>query len=65
MRRIVISGPQPVDMLDVAGPLEVFKLASKYEVILVSSGLSASNHRAKSMLWDFELILVDSQTFDF
>jgi transcriptional regulator GlxA family with amidase domain len=41
MRRIVISGPQPVDMLDVAGPLEVFKLASKYEVILVSPGRSS------------------------
>lgn len=41
MRRIVISGPQPVDMLDVAGPLEVFKLASKYEVILARPGRSS------------------------
>lgn len=41
MRKIVISGPQPVDMLDVAGPLEVFKLASKYEVILASPGRSS------------------------
>ena len=41
MRKIVISGPQPVDMLDVAGPLEVFKLASNYEVILASPGRSS------------------------
>jgi len=31
MRRIVITGPQPVDMLDLVGPLEVFKFAPEYE----------------------------------
>jgi transcriptional regulator GlxA family with amidase domain len=36
MRRIVITGPQPVGMLDVAGPLEVFKLAPDYEVVIAS-----------------------------
>jgi transcriptional regulator GlxA family with amidase domain len=36
MRRIVITGPQPVDMLDVVGPLEVFKFAPEYEVVLAS-----------------------------
>ena len=36
MRRIVITGPQPVDMLDLVGPLEVFKFAPEYEVIVAS-----------------------------
>src|SRR5258706_1190051 len=36
MRRIVITGPQPVDMLDLAGPLEVFKFAPEYEVAVAS-----------------------------
>src|SRR5258708_22720219 len=37
MRRIVITGPQPVDMLDLVGPLEVFKFAPEYEVAVASS----------------------------
>jgi putative intracellular protease/amidase len=36
MRRIVITGPQPVDMLDLVGPLEVFKFAPEYEVVVAS-----------------------------
>ena len=36
MRRIVITGPQPVDMLDLVGPLEVFTFAPDYEVTLAS-----------------------------
>ena len=36
MRRIVITGPQPVDMLDIVGPLEVFKFAPEYEVLVAS-----------------------------
>ena len=36
MRRIVITGPQPVDMLDLVGPLEVFKFVPEYEVIVAS-----------------------------
>ncbi|HWO38496.1 MAG TPA: AraC family transcriptional regulator, partial [Candidatus Acidoferrum sp.] len=36
MRRIVITGPQPVDMLDLVGPLEVFKFAPEYEVTVAS-----------------------------
>src|SRR2546426_2551454 len=36
MRRIVITGPQPVDMLDRVGPLEVFKFAPEYEVAVAS-----------------------------
>jgi putative intracellular protease/amidase len=36
MRRIVITGPQPVDMLDLVGPLEVFKFAPEYEVAVAS-----------------------------
>jgi transcriptional regulator GlxA family with amidase domain len=34
MRRVVITGPQPVDMLDLVGPLEVFKFGEEYEVLL-------------------------------
>src|ERR1700690_1453150 len=36
MRRIVTTGPQPVDMLDLVGPLEVFKFAPEYEVAVAS-----------------------------
>jgi len=36
MRRIVITGPQPVDMLDLVCPLEVFKFAPDYEVVVAS-----------------------------
>src|SRR5260370_38132825 len=36
MRRIVITGPQPLDMLDLVGPLEVFKFAPEYEVAVAS-----------------------------
>jgi len=36
MRRIVITGPQPVDMLDLVGPLEVFKFAPEYEIAVAS-----------------------------
>jgi transcriptional regulator GlxA family with amidase domain len=34
MRKIVITGPPPVQILDVTGPLEVFSNAVDYEVIL-------------------------------
>jgi transcriptional regulator GlxA family with amidase domain len=36
MRRVVISGPPPVQILDVTGPLEVFSCASGYQVQLVA-----------------------------
>jgi transcriptional regulator GlxA family with amidase domain len=37
MRRIVISGPPPVQILDVTGPLEVFSNVPDYQVTLVAS----------------------------
>ena len=37
MRRVVITGPPPVQILDVAGPLEVFANASGYAVQLGSN----------------------------
>ncbi|SEG62373.1 transcriptional regulator, AraC family with amidase-like domain [Bryocella elongata] len=42
MRRVVITGPPPVQILDVAGPLEVFANAPGYEVQLVSADGSGS-----------------------
>ena len=36
MRRIVITGPPPVQILDVTGPLEVFANAPGYEIVLGS-----------------------------
>lgn len=36
MRRVVITGPPPVQILDVSGPLEVFSNAPGYDVHLVS-----------------------------
>jgi transcriptional regulator GlxA family with amidase domain len=37
MRRVVISGPPPVQVLDVTGPLEVFSNVPDYQVEVVSS----------------------------
>jgi hypothetical protein len=37
MRKVVISGPPPVQVLDVTGPLEVFSNVSEYQVAVVSS----------------------------
>jgi transcriptional regulator GlxA family with amidase domain len=39
MRKVVIAGPPPVQILDVAGPLEVFSNAPGYEVQLANPGL--------------------------
>jgi transcriptional regulator GlxA family with amidase domain len=36
MRRVVVSGPAPVQILDVAGPIEVFSNVPDYQVDLVS-----------------------------
>jgi transcriptional regulator GlxA family with amidase domain len=36
MRKVVITGPPPVQILDVAGPLEVFSTALDYEVLITS-----------------------------
>lgn len=37
MRRVVITGPPPVQILDVTGPLEVFSNSPDYQVIVVES----------------------------
>jgi putative intracellular protease/amidase len=37
MRKVVISGPPPVQVLDVIGPLEVFSNVPDYQVEVVSS----------------------------
>jgi transcriptional regulator GlxA family with amidase domain len=37
MRKVVISGPPPVQVLDVTGPLEVFSNVPDYQVEVVSS----------------------------
>ncbi len=39
MRKVVITGPPPVQVLDVAGPLEVFSNAPDYEIQLANPGL--------------------------
>ncbi len=38
MRKVVIVGPPPVQVLDVTGPLEVFSSAGGYDVILGNPG---------------------------
>jgi len=40
MRHIVISGPPPVQILDVTGPLEVFSNDDHYKVTIVATGSS-------------------------
>ncbi|MCU1312294.1 MAG: transcriptional regulator, AraC family, partial [Acidobacteriaceae bacterium] len=39
MRKVVIAGPPPVQVLDVTGPLEVFSNAPDYEIQLASPGV--------------------------
>ncbi|MGH9652903.1 MAG: hypothetical protein ACRD6B_05485 [Bryobacteraceae bacterium] len=43
-RRVVITGPPPVQILDVAGPLEVFSKAEGYDVTI---GTPVRNARCK------------------
>ncbi|MGB0125621.1 MAG: hypothetical protein WA419_20065 [Silvibacterium sp.] len=38
MRKVVIVGPPPVQVLDVTGPLEVFSNAPDYEIQLANAG---------------------------
>jgi transcriptional regulator GlxA family with amidase domain len=47
MRRVVITGPPPVQILDVAGPLEVFSNADAYEIQLATpdGGTTLRTHR--------------------
>jgi len=42
MRKVVIIGPPPIQLLDVAGPLEVFSNAPDYEIQLANPGLQRS-----------------------
>jgi transcriptional regulator GlxA family with amidase domain len=42
MRKVVIVGPPPVQVLDVMGPLEVFSNAPDYEIQLANPGLERS-----------------------
>jgi transcriptional regulator GlxA family with amidase domain len=42
MRRVVISGPPPVQILDVTGPLEVFASAPGYRVEIAAPGRSGA-----------------------
>ena len=39
MRKVVIAGPAPVQILDVTGPLEVFSNAPDYEIQLANPGM--------------------------
>ena len=39
MRKVVIAGPSPVQILDIAGPLEVFSNAPDYQIQLANPGL--------------------------
>src|ERR1700693_4464267 len=41
MRRVVISGPPPVQILDVTGPLEVFANAPGYSIEVAADGSRA------------------------
>jgi transcriptional regulator GlxA family with amidase domain len=47
VRKVVIAGPPPVQVLDVTGPLEVFSNAPSYEVLLGNpgSGTTLQTHR--------------------
>ena len=42
MRKVVIIGPPPIQVLDIAGPLEVFSNAPDYQVQLANPGPESS-----------------------
>jgi transcriptional regulator GlxA family with amidase domain len=54
MRKVVIAGPPPVQVLDVAGPLEVFSNAPDYQIQLANPG------RERSLQTNRGLVLADA-----
>src|SRR6204780_642744 len=50
MRKVVIIGPPPVQVLDVTGPLEVFSNAPDYEIQLANPGLERSLQTNRSLI---------------
>ena len=50
MRKVVIVGPPPVQILDVAGPLEVFSNAPDYEVVLANPGTERSLQTSRAIV---------------
>jgi transcriptional regulator GlxA family with amidase domain len=50
MRKVVIVGPPPIQILDVAGPLEVFSNAPDYEIQLANPGLERSLQTNRSLI---------------
>lgn len=49
MRKVVIVGPPPVQILDVTGPLEVFSSAGGYDVILGNPGLGRTLQTSRNI----------------
>jgi transcriptional regulator GlxA family with amidase domain len=50
MRKVVIIGPPPVQVLDVTGPLEVFSNAPDYEIQLANPGLERTLQTNRGIL---------------
>jgi transcriptional regulator GlxA family with amidase domain len=50
MRKVVIVGPPPVQVLDVMGPLEVFSNAPDYEIQLANPGLERSLQTSRGLV---------------
>jgi len=50
MRKVVIIGPPPVQVLDVTGPLEVFSNAPDYEIQLANPGLERTLQTNRSLV---------------
>src|ERR1700737_2508030 len=50
MRRVVIVGPPPVQVLDVTGPLEVFSHAPDYEIQLANPGPERTLHTNRGVV---------------
>jgi transcriptional regulator GlxA family with amidase domain len=50
MRKVVIVGPPPVQVLDVIGPLEVFSNAPDYEIQLANPGLERSLQTSRGLV---------------
>src|ERR1700732_3238171 len=50
MRKVVIVGPPPIQVLDVTGPLEVFSNAPEYEIQLANPGPERTLHTNRGVV---------------
>src|ERR1700739_252789 len=59
MRKVVITGPPPVQILDIAGPLEVFSNAPDYQIQLANPGFEGALQTNRGVVLADAIPIVD------